>query len=180
MVIFQLLFKIEPWWLVHLKGLWKHFQDFVIWLLGNSINHLLWISDWFWANYWLLEMWWIWLEVIFQGFFHRLTIVIVWTHGWLSFDHLPSLFTCFWANCWLLEMYWKCIGTWWTWQNVICPTELQCQWHNPTIKPKTQLQTWSWVEELLGLLPVFLKPYVEMSFRNLQKQADMQKKNCTE
>ncbi len=33
MVISQLLIKIEHWCLVHTKGLWKHFQDFIIWLL---------------------------------------------------------------------------------------------------------------------------------------------------
>ncbi len=33
MVISQLLIKIECWCLVHMKGLWKHFQDFMIWLL---------------------------------------------------------------------------------------------------------------------------------------------------
>ncbi len=32
MVISQLLIKIEWWCLVHMKGLWKHFQDFIIWL----------------------------------------------------------------------------------------------------------------------------------------------------
>ncbi len=35
MVISQLLVKIELWCLVHMKGLWKHFQDFIIRLLGN-------------------------------------------------------------------------------------------------------------------------------------------------
>ncbi len=33
MVISQLLIKVESWCLVHMKGLWKHFQDVAIWLL---------------------------------------------------------------------------------------------------------------------------------------------------
>ncbi len=34
MVISQLLMKIKYWCLVYMKGLWKHFQNFIIWLLS--------------------------------------------------------------------------------------------------------------------------------------------------
>lgn len=44
----------------------------------------------------------------FQRIFHRSTMLIMWTNGWLSFTHLPS-------SCIVCEPFigcWECIGKW--------------------------------------------------------------------
>ncbi len=38
LVISQLPIKVEPWCLVHMKGLWTHLQNFIIWLLWQPLK----------------------------------------------------------------------------------------------------------------------------------------------